>query len=655
MNARHLVVALACLTIAATADAQWAVTVKPTLDPLPAGFCAAVHLTVTDPVLKDIPRNPQGYRVTMADFDMAVTSPNGTAVGQQIDASHWNACSCQGASAGTVATVTATYPAQGLPASARVPGVSVQQTVTFTVAPPKGTLNPIGCQAAGVAIASNTPPSGSPPASSPPASSPPATTPGGTAPAASAPPAAAPPTSTPGASGPGTQLAGGGTKGASVPPTGAAPAPVPVASGGGKTPGAVVPAITPVNPSGFTAVEIAPGHVKLSWHDVPGVNYYGLFGPGVVSGGQQFFAGTTTFTATGVPAGMQQWSVGSYYMPGQVSTGVGTFPTVSLTVTAPPPPPPAALAGKYLVTMTGMRAYQASLDDFLSRDGMGDEVYAAAYVRRYDRATGTIAHFTSQRTITYGDVNKFGMSRVQAGSRSGTGGIQDADMVPTGPLLAFRTTPAQSATFPWKLWEGTLTDGADALIITPSIWEEDGSNSLYSLWEQEQQALNISMYAVPSVQNQISQKQFGVLVSGNAGMGGGTFAGTQLKIAADMLLMAFGPPVINLLASSNDRPIGLLANGAHQAMLPVHAIVLTREIIEAALAAPPLGAIPNPVIALNSLLGQALLGGAANAPGIIAPKSGTLVVTFQDSGMPGLPLVERPALYQMFIQVERVP
>jgi hypothetical protein len=615
VSARHLLLALACLAAPASAQAQWTVTVKPTLDPLPAGFCAAVHLTVTDPVLKDVPRNPQGYRVTMADFDMTVTSPGGTAaVGQQIDASHWNACSCQGASAGTVATVTATYPAQGLPAASRVSGVAIQKTATFTVAPPKGTLNPAGCQAAGVAIASNTPP----------------------------------PSSSPGAA-----------RGGSV-PAGTAPAPVPITSASGspsgKTPRAVVPQIIPVNPSSFTAVEIAPGQIKLSWQAVPGVSYYGLFGPGVANGGQQLFAGTTTFTATGVPPGNQQWSVGSYYMPGQITTGVGTFPTATTMVTALPAPPPTVLAGKYLVTVTGMRAYQASLDDFLSRDGMGDEVYAAAYVRRYDRATGTIADFNSLRTITYGDVNKFGMQRVQAGSRSGTGGIQDADMIPTGPLVVSRTAPAQSATFPWKLWEGTLTDGSDALIITPSIWEEDGGNSLYALWEQAQQALNISMFTTQSVQNQIAQKQFGVLVSGAAGMGGGTFAGAQLKVAADMVLMAFGPPVINLLASSNDRPIGLLANGANQAMLPVHAVVLTREIIEAALAAPALGYVANPVIALNTLIGYVLPGGMASYPaGVVAPKPGTIVLTFQDAGMPGLPLVERPALYQMFIQVERVP
>jgi hypothetical protein len=39
-----------------------------------------------------------------------------------------------------------------------------------------------------------------------------------------------------------------------------------------------------------------------------------------------------------------------------------------------------------------------------------------------------------------------------------------------------------------------------------------------------------------------------------------------------------------------------------------------------------------------------------------APKPGVLVIQFEDRNMPGLLIFpERPAIYQMFLQVERVP
>ena len=57
-------VALAALTdIPAqerSAAAPWTVKVTPTLNPLPVGLCAAVHLTVLDAAGREPPRNPQG-------------------------------------------------------------------------------------------------------------------------------------------------------------------------------------------------------------------------------------------------------------------------------------------------------------------------------------------------------------------------------------------------------------------------------------------------------------------------------------------------------------------------------------------------------------------------------------------------------------------
>ncbi len=91
------------------------------------------------------------------------------------------------------------------------------------------------------------------------------------------------------------------------------------------------PAVTPVNPSAFSAKQTGPGQVQLSWQPVQGASYYVLLGPGVPDGGTRV-TGVTTFTATAVPVGSHEWAVASYYEPGPVSTVASAFPRVQLTV-----------------------------------------------------------------------------------------------------------------------------------------------------------------------------------------------------------------------------------------------------------------------------------------------------------------------------------
>jgi hypothetical protein len=89
--------------------------------------------------------------------------------------------------------------------------------------------------------------------------------------------------------------------------------------------------VTPVNPSRLVANQSGEGKVQLSWDFIEGVSYYVLRGPGLPAGGTRV-SGATTFTATGVPAGYQEWSVGSYYEPGAVSTPAAEFPKTGLMV-----------------------------------------------------------------------------------------------------------------------------------------------------------------------------------------------------------------------------------------------------------------------------------------------------------------------------------
>jgi hypothetical protein len=91
-----------------------------------------------------------------------------------------------------------------------------------------------------------------------------------------------------------------------------------------------------------------------------------------------------------------------------------------------------------------------------------------------------------------------------------------------------------------------------------------------------------------------------------------------------------------------DRPIGVIPAGiADSGMaLPNKMVVLTREIIEAALTPFGPGNVPVPV-----------------APPYWPrfPKPGVMMIPYHDSVFPNLFGVAPPAYYEMYLKVERVP
>ena len=319
MSRWHLPVAVVLVTSliiprAVAAQGPWTVSLRATMDPLPIGMCGAVWLTVMDPAVKDAPRRPNGVRISMADFDLTVTSPDGkSAAGMYNGATNFSVCGCQGAVVGTVATITATYPAQNVPPAQRVPGVSQQVSTTVPLGLAKGTFNPQGC----AAVAAQTVAVAGSPMVPPVTLATPAPTP--------ATPAAGPPAGS-AISLPGSSIGTPGVAQKTVAQPG-------LTAGGAKatTPAAVATAI-PDNPTGFFAKQTGPGQVQLSWQPVTGVSYYGVFGPGSTGGGVQVATDTASLTVTGVPPGIHQWLIGSYNTPGPASTAMSAFPRAQVIV-----------------------------------------------------------------------------------------------------------------------------------------------------------------------------------------------------------------------------------------------------------------------------------------------------------------------------------
>lgn len=406
-----------------------------------------------------------------------------------------------------------------------------------------------------------------------------------------------------------------------------------------------------VNPGGLTAQLSAPGQVLLSWQPVVGAAYYVVFGPGSASGGVKVAesiskTGVVSYAVTGVPAGTsQEFAVASYYEPGPVSSPGAAWSRVSLAVPATPAP---VVSGNYLITITGLRAVRASQDDVLSRDGRGDEVYVKTYIRQYDRRNGGVVEFFQRGTLTYGDVNGFGTSRVQAGTASQSGGIRDFDPIPANSDPTERSANALDTAFPLRLFEGTLTNGIDALVFSPTLWEEDGGNLAYLAWSQQMDDITGALFQRPEIQDQITRGTFEPILFGTSatpGMSDAAWVAMMLTAGAALAAPTMGLSMIQqvaerLFAGNADRPIGLIRSGLADVsmVLPNKMVVLTREIIEAALA--PLPAGTGPI-------------GPPFWPRF--PKPGLMMIPFHDGFNSNFFGPERPAYYEMYLKVERIP
>ena len=276
--------ALLVLPVAASAQSRWTVTIAP-MSPVPVGSCAAVRVEVKDAETGQVPRNPSGDRVTIAEFDMTVSG--GGSAPQYQDAYHLLACACQGGSVGATGVITATYPAAVLPQSMRVPGVTARGTGSFAIGKPdNSTFNPPGCVTPAIA-----------PRLGAAATPNPATVTRTTA---------------------GTAI---GTAPVSVPTQMPAPAPAPTAASPAVTsttpivkPGTMrAPESAPLkNPTGFAAKHVGDGNVVMGWNPMPGAISYRLDGPGFPSTGLSVTQARDAIYPN-MPAGLHEWKLTAIY------------------------------------------------------------------------------------------------------------------------------------------------------------------------------------------------------------------------------------------------------------------------------------------------------------------------------------------------------
>jgi len=142
-------------------------------------------------------------------------------------------------------------------------------------------------------------------------------------------------------------------------------------------------------------------------------------------------------------------------------------------------------SGKYRILLNGFQVNHETLDNVSQADGQHDEVYAAAEVEVIDLSTKQITYAHLAKTAVHGDNNGLA-DRVLAGTATDHGGIRTGDVVPAGEDPAMSTRPAATSfpqTFPLLLWEGTLSERTEAVVVRPTLWEWDGWDRTWEGWK----------------------------------------------------------------------------------------------------------------------------------------------------------------------------
>jgi len=252
----------------------------------------------------------------------------------------------------------------------------------------------------------------------------------------------------------------------------------------------------------------------------------------------------------------------------------------------PPPPPPGAAppppaSGRYRVTVNGIHVNRETWDTALQTDGKGDEVFVAVDVRDLVNGTNPVGPPNTVNTLVYGDTNGFPW-RIRAGSRSPQGGIRSGDNIPDGPAPWAYAGMAQQNSLPLFVWEGTLVDGRDSVLIVPSIWEQDRTDKFVAVYNQVSSDVGSVADVAGSTlkplwdlwnSGAIDTSLFNGVVFGMAWIPGLPPRMSQLidQVMKDVNRQALnglasianwlGAEVTRVVGESKDRPIGMVESG----------------------------------------------------------------------------------------------
>lgn len=252
----------------------------------------------------------------------------------------------------------------------------------------------------------------------------------------------------------------------------------------------------------------------------------------------------------------------------------------------PPPPPPGAAppppaSGRYRVTVNGIHVNRETWDTALQTDGKGDEIFVLVDVRYLVNGTNPVGPANTISTLVYGDTNGF-PQRVKGGSRSPQGGIRSGDNIPDGPAPWAYTGMAQPNRLPLFVWEGTLVDGRDSVLIVPQIWEQDRTDKLVSVYSQTASAVGSVADVAGSTlkplwdlwnSGAVDTSLFNSVVFGMAGVPGIPPLMSRLidQVMKDVNRQALnglgaianwlGAEITRVVGESKDRPIGMVESG----------------------------------------------------------------------------------------------
>lgn len=222
----------------------------------------------------------------------------------------------------------------------------------------------------------------------------------------------------------------------------------------------------PLNPSGFSAKQTGEGTAELSWQGVPYASYYWIWGAGTGSEGVR--ADGTTKTFSGIGSGMKEWSITTRYDPAGVLLPSSSWPKTQLNMVT--------RTGMYRITLNGFEVAAQAEDDRLGIDGWGNEILSVNYIRVFDRASGRLLKEGPVESSVHGDTEGF-QGRVPAGTARATGGLVTGNKFP-GNTPWMRNNSVSPTTFPLLLWEGPLTDGGEAVVVTPMIFEWESQDRM---------------------------------------------------------------------------------------------------------------------------------------------------------------------------------